>query len=156
LRIAALFLATGLTVAPVGAMELVYDGGGIVPSPQTASDHNAEDGDDDAILRFSSASGSLALSATEITRAKAWFDNGVAGINLRLSDAAAGEFGALTGRSVGGVVTLSVCGDDLMSATVQAPIASGAIGVTTVGFGTAVWYARVLEGEIGCDGKTTE
>lgn len=131
-------------------------GGGILTSQQTASDHDAADGEDAAILRFSSLSGSMALSAREITEAKPVFDNGAAGITLRLSDAAAGEFGTLTARSVGEVMTLSVCGDDLLSATVQAPIESGMIGVTTQGPEIAARYARVLGGEIGCDGETTE
>ncbi|MDU8944474.1 SecDF P1 head subdomain-containing protein [Ovoidimarina sediminis] len=107
-------------------------------------------------IRFSTNAAILDLTPADIAGAEPWFDNGAAGINIRLGETAAEALADFTGSSVGRRMSFSICGTELVSATVQAVIDGGRIAAVTDGLGTATWYARILRGETGCDGAPLE
>lgn len=108
------------------------------------------------MIVFSAPNGAIGFSPADIADAAPWFDNGAAGINIRLDESAARALADLTRASVGQHMSFSVCGTELVSATVQAVIDSGQIAAVTDGLGTATRYAQILRGEIGCDGKPVQ
>ncbi len=89
------------------------------------------------------------LTAEDVIEANPQFSNNVPGFSFWLSPAAGAVFADLTSRHIGKMLTLTVCGDELVTATLRSRLAGGGY-VALDSLGSAVYYADRMTGERPC------
>ena len=103
----------------------------------------------DAVIVFSTPDEVLELSPSDVANAHTTFDNNAPGISFVLAGPASTAFANLTERSIGKTLTMSVCGEVLISATIQSRL-EGRGNAPVDGLGLAEFYTRRMTGEEPC------
>lgn len=108
------------------------------------------EGGKEAIASFHVGETSLAVHVGDVVDASAQFGDDGAGLAVLFSE----EFGhrllAFTQGAIGKEMRFTICGDEMIRATVQAEV-DRRISISVGGLGTAVWYEAFLTGDWNCD-----
>ncbi|WP_413717593.1 hypothetical protein [Silicimonas sp. MF1-12-2] len=105
---------------------------------------------DKVVAEFRVGGTRLVLVAGDIAEAAPSFGQNTPGLDFRLAPDAGRLFADLTEGAIGQEMSLDICGDTLVTATIRERL-DGAGHVAFESLGEAVFYATRLTGEITCD-----